>query len=417
MKRLQALALGGLLLSAAAQAQTELVVQYAYGSTFDPAMERLKEEFESTYPDIEIDYRAPYETYEDGSQKVMREAIIDRLPDISLQGLNQVRQLVDRDIAVDLTPFIDAEQDFEAAGYHQAMLDLGRFDGRVHSLPFAVSLPVAYYNLDLLEQAGWDGQALPQDWDEVLTLAERIHDLPESPNGIYYVWEMTGSWLFQAPVLSQGGRMTTADERQVAFDDDSGAFALETLARMVREAGMTNMGEQPAQASFAAGNTGILITSIGSLEELSKQVGDKFTLRTGPFPGVEAGGGLPAGGSAMVMLTRDEARQQAAWQFIKFATSGAGAAIVAEETGYAPPNKKTNAEDLAAFYERHPNRAVMMDQLPLMRPWYAFPGRNGLKVTDVIKNHMESIVTGTRAAEPDAVLADMASDVQRLLPN
>ena len=39
-----------------------------------------------------------------------------------------------------------------------------------------------------------------------------------------------------------------------------------------------------------------------------------------------------------------------------------------------------------------------------------------MKITDVIKDHLNSIVTGTRSKEPDAVLADMTADVQKLLP-
>jgi multiple sugar transport system substrate-binding protein len=44
------------------------------------------------------------------------------------------------------------------------------------------------------------------------------------------------------------------------------------------------------------------------------------------------------------------------------------------------------------------------------------PGDNGLKITDVIKDHLNSIVSGARAKEPDAVLIDMTADVQKLLP-
>ena len=51
-----------------------------------------------------------------------------------------------------------------------------------------------------------------------------------------------------------------------------------------------------------------------------------------------------------------------------------------------------------------------------MTKWYAFPGDNGLKITDVIKDHLNGIVSGTRTKEPDAVLADMTADVQKLLP-
>ena len=92
---------------------------------------------------------------------------------------------------------------------------------------------------------------------------------------------------------------------------------------------------------------------------------------------------------------------------MKFWTGPKGAAIMAETTGYMPPNKVTNDVYLKDFYVKNPNNYTAVKQLPLLTKWYAFPGDNGLKITDVIKDHLNSIVTGTRTKEPDAVLADM----------
>ena len=52
----------------------------------------------------------------------------------------------------------------------------------------------------------------------------------------------------------------------------------------------------------------------------------------------------------------------------------------------------------------------------MLTRWYAFPGENGLKITDVIKDHLQTIVSGKRAGEPREVLKDMSADVQKLLP-
>jgi multiple sugar transport system substrate-binding protein len=49
-----------------------------------------------------------------------------------------------------------------------------------------------------------------------------------------------------------------------------------------------------------------------------------------------------------------------------------------------------------------------------MTAWYAFPGDNGLKIIDVIKDRLQSVVDQSTA--PDKALATMASDVQGLLP-
>jgi multiple sugar transport system substrate-binding protein len=81
-----------------------------------------------------------------------------------------------------------------------------------------------------------------------------------------------------------------------------------------------------------------------------------------------------------------------------------------------PPNKKANEEYLKDFYATHPNNFTAVQQLPLMTDWYAFPGKNGLKITHVIHDHMQSIASGQRVNESDKVLDDMVADVQKLLP-
>ena len=101
---------------------------------------------------------------------------------------------------------------------------------------------------------------------------------------------------------------------------------------------------------------------------------------------------------------------------MKFWHGPEGAAIMAKTTGYMPPNKKANDVYLKDFYVQNPNNYTAVSQLSLLTKWYAFPGENGLKITDVIKDHLNSIITGKRAGEPDKVLAEMSADVQKLLP-
>jgi multiple sugar transport system substrate-binding protein len=52
--------------------------------------------------------------------------------------------------------------------------------------------------------------------------------------------------------------------------------------------------------------------------------------------------------------------------------------------------------------------------LPVLTSWYAFPGANGLKIIDVIKGHIEAVVTGKRTAAD--TMPALVRDVQGLLP-
>ncbi len=414
---LASVAVAGVMAAGAAQAATEIVVQYTYGELFNETHKQIAAEFAKVNPDVKVTFRTAYDSYEEGTQKILREAVTNQLPDVTFQGLNRVRILVDRDIAVPMDDFIKAEKDFEKEGFHQAMFDIGTQNGKVYALPFAISLPITYWNIDLVKQAGGDPNSLPTTWDGVIALAKKIDALGPDINGITYVWDITGNWLWQAPVFAQGGTMLNADESKVAFDGPEGQFAIKTLARFVTDANMPNVSQPDARATFAAGKTGVHITSTSDLAKTTGMIGGKFELKTHVFPDVKTGSGrLPAGGNVAMIVSSDKAKQKAAWEFVKFATGPLGASIMAKTTGYMPPNKVANDVYLKDFYVQNPNNYTAVKQLPILTKWYAFPGDNGLKITDVIKDHLNSIITGTRANEPEKVLQDMARDVQKLLP-
>lgn len=415
MKTLTSLFAAGILaagLSTPALAQTELVVQYPYGAIFDPLMKELAVQFEKENQDIKVTYRTSYENYEDGSQRVMREAITKRMPDLTFQGLNRIRPLYERGIAVELNSFL-SDEDKKSNGYGESMMSPAKFDGKTWALPFAVSLPVAYYNMDLVRKAQGSDE-LPQTWDGVITLANKIGALDEKVAGMGYNWHITGNWLWLAPLMSQGGKPLT-DDGKVAFTGPEGKWTMELFSKIAKDAKQPNYTQSAQKQSFVAGNTGIYFTSTGSLNSLTKLSGGKFELKTGKFPDVKEDGTLPVGGNAVVMLTKDADKQKAAWKFIRYITGPVGNARVSPMTGYMSPNPVA-AASLKEFLAANPNYQTVVDQLPLMDTWHAFPGRNGLKITDVIQDHMESIFSGRMADKPLEVNSDMAKDVQKLLP-
>ncbi|MGX9429813.1 MULTISPECIES: ABC transporter substrate-binding protein [Bradyrhizobium] len=400
-----------------AQTQTEIVLQYPYPELFTETHKRIAEEFAKERPDIKITLRAPYESYEDATQKVLREAVTNQMPDVTFQGLNRIRVLVDKNIPAQLDDYIVAEKDFDRKGFHQAMFDIGTASGKIYALPFAISLPIVYVNLDLLKQAGGDPNNLPKTWDELIAQAKKIKALGPDINGVTYVWDITGNWLWQAPVFARGGSMLNTDETKVAFDGPEGQFAIRMLARLVNEGGMPNLDQPAMRAAFAAGKTGFHITSTSDLNKVTQMIGGKFELKTHTFPDVASPNGrLPAGGNVVMILSKDKAKRDAAWEVVKFWAGPKGAAIMAETTGYMPANKVANEVYLKDFYSKNPNNYTAVSQMALLTKWYAFPGDNGLKITDVIKDHMNSIISGARSKEADAVLSEMTADVQKLLP-
>ena len=288
MKRLLSIAALAAAMSTSAQA-VEIEVAYPYGGLFGVTYEKIMLDFTKPHPDIQVKFRATYENYEDGTNTVLRESVSGNLPDISMQGLNRQAILVEKGIAQSLEPFIAKEADFAKDGYHKAMLDLSTFKGQVHGLPFSVSTPIGYYNMDILKAAGVN--AIPATWDEVVAACKKIKASGKDP--MFWGWNITGNWFLQALMWSQGEPVLK--HGKVNFDGEKGLIALETMKKLFRGCEMRNLSTGDASKSFAAGEIGMFFWSTSSVGTIERTKAEGWTLKTAPFPGIgKAPMALPA---------------------------------------------------------------------------------------------------------------------------
>lgn len=390
-KLLSSLAIASLASFSFTAKAVEIEVAYPYSHLFDVTYEKIMKDFSKAHPDITVKFRAVYEDYEDGTNTILRESVSGNLPDVTMQGLNRQAILVEKGIAKSLEGYIAKEANFEKDGYHKAMLDLGTFNDKVYGLPFSVSLPVGYYNMDMMKKAGIN--KLPSTWDEVISSCKKLKEAGVK-NPIFWGWNITGNWFMQAMLWSQ--ETPIIKDGKFNIDNPAGLNSLNTMKDIFRGCEMKNLSWKDALASFSAGEIAMMYWSTSALGAVERAKGD-FELKTNEFPGFNgAPQGLPAGGNAALLVSdsKDPERLAAAWTFLKFITSGVGAAAVAETTGYMPPNKAANEIILKDFYKRNPNKETAVRQLPLLREWIAYPGEQGLAVTQVIYDSLESIVVG-----------------------
>jgi len=397
-------------------APVEISFQYSIPELFRGLMEEMAAAFMRANPNVRVSIRAPEPDYEALLQRNLRDAVTRQLPDVAFHGLNRQRTLVEREIPVDLKPFMAADARIAEQGYSESLLSLGQVGAAQTGIGFALSTPILYYNVELLRRAGGNPESLPTTWEQVAALARAIHGTAENLNGMFFDWTITGNWAWQALVFSHGGTMLSADERQVAMANEHGQRAMAALRLMVDEGRMPDLRSTAAISDFFAGRLGISMQSTAQLGRYNREIGGRFPLVCGRFPIPGPNARLPAGGNVAMMFTRDAAKQAAAWEFIKFATGPVGATMMVNATGYMPASTipAQREEMLGRFYRENPNHMVTFRQQDVITGWYAFPGQNALRITDNINDHLQSVVA--KRAEPAAALTRMAADVQALLP-
>lgn len=397
--------------------QVTLNVAYAYPQNYNEMMTELAQRFEESHPDIKIAFEPPAADYEALVAQLLRTRLIGgAMPDVGFHGLHRTRTLVEENMIVPINDFIAKEPDWPTLGYIPAMQSLADFKGKSYGLSFAVSTMIAYYNTDLVKQAGGDPDNLPKTWEGVIDLAKKIDTLGQDISGIYWAYyDSNNNWTFHSLVQDFGGRMMTPDEGKIAFNGSGGRAAL-SLVKQFGEAGMIDMTDPQAMQSFAAGKLGILINSSSRIAKVTKDSKGTFRLVATPLPQPVEDSTFPAGGAGVMMMTTDPAKQAAAWEFMKFATGPIGQTIMVHYSGYMPGNQIAvdDPELLGRFYKENPNHMAPIAQLPRMTAFLTFPGENSLKIPTVIADHLREVVTLKRPM--DEAMDAMVKDVSALLP-
>lgn len=402
----------GLALTASmATAETEIRLHYAIPTIWAETQEILAEAFMAANPDIKIVIDGPAENYSDGVQRILRENVAGTAPDVAYVGLNRWRILEDRGLLQPLDDFLP--EDAAAAGYTPALLSLGQFEGKQYALATSASTMVLYVNPDLVEKAGGSMDSFPTDFDGIIELAAKIDQLDEITEGI---WIGRHDWRFQSLLGSHGGRPLTEDESDISFDSEAGVAAASLYSRFLTEGGMSTMSQNDARQAFPAGTLGMFFESSSLLNRFAEGSAGNFELVVKGTPVVaEENVYFPTGGSAILILTDDAEKQAAAWEYISFVTGPDGQKIVVENTGYAPANKIVldDASYLGAYYEANPNAIAGHAQVAAHAgPWYAFPGAEGVAVTDLIG---AALVELTEGADVEQTINDLADTVRQKL--
>lgn len=380
-KILTAAALAGCLAAPGVAQAGEVTLNFyhSYASTAE-FLKPIVADFMKDHPNIKIKLQVPAESYAAANQTVVRGIMTDSLPDVYLPSYSTIAPLIEtlkengRD--VDLSGFLKSEaKDWVDANYSAKLLQLGQVGGKQYAMPFTASLPMLYVNQDLVAKAGGDMNNFPTTWDGVISLAQKINALDGDVSGLSFsVGGLSDDWYWQMMVLSTGAGILNKDNTGIAYDNAQGLAALKATQDMAVKTKMTvYTTPEPTKQLFFAGKVGMIVGSPSSLTNYTKSVGGRFALRTEKFPMLNPKeGGLPAGGNALVILTRDKEKQAAAWEFIKYLTGPKAQADVGQATGYMPTNKKSK-EILKDFYASNPNFQTVFTEMDWAAPWYSYP--------------------------------------------
>lgn len=272
------------------------------------------------------------------------------------------------------------------ANYKEEVLPLVQQDGKTLGLPFALSVPVMYYNNDLLKQAKVDPAVLFKDWTSFKEQGNKVKDVTGNP---ILGLGNNADWEAQSIVQCNGGNILDA-KGQPAWTSPEAVAAMQMVADLNKAGLYLQSTTSESRAAFVGGSLAIWMGSIASLGGLTNDV--KFDMQTTPFP-VFTGKPrkMSTGGSFVGSYARDKDQQAGAWEFLKFAGSKEGMDIWLK-TGYL--NATTYDEPVLTGQDA--GYTELKEGATRETAW---PGARGGEISKVWRNYVERIWSGDISAK------------------
>jgi multiple sugar transport system substrate-binding protein len=205
------------------------------------------------------------------------------------------------------------------------------YEGRIYGVPWYTDVGLLYYRQDLLEQSGFSEP--PATWDELKEQAQKVMQDSGTENGFIFQGSNYEGGVVNGLeyIYSHGGAVLDDNgQSKVVIDSPKSARGLQTERSMIEDGVAPQAGttytETESEALFLRGDAVFprtwpqLYSKAGDPEQSSI---DQDRLGVAPLPAGEGGrssGGLE-GWNFFINAASDPETQDAAYEFIRFATS------------------------------------------------------------------------------------------------
>jgi sn-glycerol 3-phosphate transport system substrate-binding protein len=355
-------------------------------------------------------------SYEETLQKYIGAAGGGDLPDITQMEETVMQIMVDSQTIVPIGSCIAADS-YDTSDFVPPLFGQYSLDGELKTMPFQLSNPVLYYNLQRFEAAGLDPNDPPQTFDEVLEVSRQLVESGSVPKAMSLEiqgWypEQWSSIAGEALVDNENGRVDRP--REALLDNPAITESFELINTLNQEGLLLNVGPNPTgadhllalaqdQAAFTIGTSAALGTIYDAIDEFPN-----VTIGVAPMPSpAEPVGGVTVGGGSLYMMKdSDDEVKAAVWDLMKWLSEPEQQARWAMSTGYIPTRISAIEDpELQALWTERPGFRVAFDQLADSVPP---PGGGGPVIGDyvsyrnAIEKAIERIINGTPVAEAQA---------------
>jgi len=377
---------------------------------------KLIDEFQQKFPNIKVETKATPSG--EIFSSVQAQTAAGSPPDIAqliLREWDQNVEFLQPQVLTAIVPPAELQTYIQGEHpLHPRGLKLTERAGKLQGVAYVFSTPTLFYNADLFKQAGLDPDKPPATWEEVKQAAEQIKQRTNN-NGVF-IECIENDWCTQGLLLSSGARVMSEDRSKVTFADSPAGDWYRFWQSMVRSGAHPNMSEADATTAFQSGKLGMMLNTSALQASVLSAAKGKFEVGTTGQPSFSGHAVIPVNsGSALAILTKDPAKQRAAWELMKFLTSEHAFTIITSEIGYLPLRPGILDDD--RYLKNWPNRPLILPnirQLDALEPSYSYPGQNSIEIRKLFLTSLTEILFNGKDA--DKTMKDAEDRAQALMP-
>ena len=357
--------------AAFAEENVHLVFWHGMSGTNGEIIDYIVKTFNESHPGIEIE--AQYQgSYEESINKLKAAMRTGDGPDMIQIYEAGTRFMVDSGFVNPIQNLID-KYSIDVSHLEEHILDYYTVNDQLYSMPLNTSIPVLYYNADMLKAIGFEGK--PQTWDDIIDISIKVREAGLVDSGIAV---SNFDWWFEQVLVQQRYAMVDNDNGRSAaatrctlMDGDVALKMANKWLDMYKNGYMANIGFNTADnnAYFWAGQTAMAVDSSGGLRNFLTNIGDSFELGVAFFPAVDAespNGGVTLGGASIYMINNDkgEAYEKAIAEFIRYIITPEIQGYFHITSGYFPATTEAyELDEVKQNLEKYPQFQTIVDQL------------------------------------------------------
>ncbi len=364
-------------------------------------IQKIVEDYNASQDKIHVEciYQGDYTT---AGTKIQAAVSTGDTPAVCQLEIARIGTYAEAGVLLDMLPYIEADDEFNLDDMYEGLLDYSYYNDQLISMPNGRSVPVMYYNVDMMEEAGVEA---PTNWDELRSAATAL-----TKEGTYgYCCPIGDSWYYMALMLTAGGQIYNEEGNNIGFNDESGTKPLHLWLDMIEEGTMYVPEGQDYNSSSACRNAFMAKTAAMIMQSSAQYMNlvnnSEFEVGVCYIPKDVTYAAIPGGSNLVMFDSGTKAEQDAAWEFMKYMNSPEVATRYAAGTGYLPTSEAAyNSETYQNALKEYPFLGVAVGQLEYFveSPF----DETYSEVKDVIVGGgvQECIING---ASPEDVVAEM----------